>query len=116
MDGLTVLCFLILLYFISKVDKLEKQIKKQTKKRNVEKEEKEMSKLIKDLIGKKCGIKLEDDFSTLGVGIIVCDVLDADEEWIKISYEKKKEGKVIAIARISSINSIQELSTEQAAM
>ncbi len=115
MNGWILLSFLLLIYYISKVEKLEKQVKKLEKKKKEEKEVNKMSKLIKDLVGKKCRIKLEENINTLGAGHYICDVLDVDDEWIKISVQHKKEGKIVALIRIDSIDNIQELATEQTA-
>ncbi len=98
--------FIILLCYSSypgRVKKLEKKIKKLTKK---EKGEYNMSSIISKLVGEKCKIKTEEALF-LGSMECYCAVLEADDEWIKISYSDKKGNSKIKILRIESINDIE---------
>lgn len=61
-----------------------------------------MSKIISELVGKKCRIGI------LGIDGVVT-VLDADEEWIKYEYTDKKGNKCIKIQRIDELSEIDLL-------
>lgn len=80
----------------NKVKRLEKRIKKLEKK---QRGEDYMSKLIDELVGKKCKIESDEDF--------VCHVLDADDEWMKISYTDKKNSQITKMLRIEDIDNIE---------
>ena len=98
--------FMILLCYSSypgKAKKLEKEVKKL--KRN-EKGKYNMSSIISKLVGEKCKIKAEEPLF-LGSTECDCTVLEADDEWIKISYSDKKGNGKIKILRIESINDIE---------
>lgn len=64
-------------------------------------ENNKMLKLINELIGKKCRMVTEDSF-----GSFDCDIIDADDEWVKIKAYDKKNHK-IKLIRILSINNIE---------
>ncbi len=73
---------------------LERQIKKREKGKV-----KFMSKMLEELKGKECTLEMEDDDVT-GV------VLDVDDEWIKVEYTEKKEGKITELIRIEMIEKV----------
>lgn len=61
--------------------------------------ENQMSRLTKDLVGMECTIDGDDFFDTR------CTILDADDEWIKVTvHEKKKD--FTKIVRIDTIDNI----------
>lgn len=67
-----------------------------------------MSKLIAELVGRKCIMECENGHAIFGVNKVQCTILDADNEWIKVSYAenpKKPEikTKIIRIEEISRI-------------
>jgi len=62
----------------------------------------DMSKIINNLVGKKCRLGI------LGIDGEVT-VLDVDEEWIKYEYTDKKGNKCIKIQRIKDIAEISLL-------
>lgn len=64
----------------------------------------DMSKLIGELVGKSCKIRAEDMLETLN-----CRVLDADDEWLRISYTDKKQRRITKLLRIDRINEVEEL-------
>lgn len=64
-----------------------------------------MVKLIQELVGKKCIIIYDDALETK----ITADVLDADDEWVKIRYTNKKNNTITKIIRIESVNSVELL-------
>lgn len=79
-----------------RLDTLERKVKKL--ERNVNGGSK-MSGIIKDLIGMECTIDGDGFFNTR------CTVLDADDEWVKLTvHEKKKD--LTKIIRIDNIDSI----------
>ena len=81
----------------AKVGKLECKVKKleqEKGKRNTEEKEKEnkdMSKLINELVGKKCILYLDEDaldsMDSLLDDELECEVIDVDEEWVKVVSE-----------------------------
>ncbi len=77
----------------SKIRKLKGKLKK------YEKGATDMSKIINELIGKKCKLGI------LGIDGEV-NVLDADEDWIKFEYTDKKGNKCVKIQRIEDISEI----------
>lgn len=90
----------------SKVKKLEKQLL--AIKRN-EKGENAMSKLIGELKGHRCLIKSQEVIFTTSGAAVECEVIDSDDEWIKIRYKDKKEIEKIKILRIENIQDIELL-------
>ena len=63
-----------------------------------------MSKLICDLVQKECKIKTEDALQLVGNTELVCHVLDADDEWIKVSFMDKKKKQVTKLLRSENIS------------
>lgn len=68
-----------------------------------------MSKIISGLVGEKCKIQMEENFLGIGTESIV-DVLDTDDEWIKISFVDKKGNTRVQILRIETIKNIELVS------
>ncbi len=103
MENLNYLVYFALIWLIlfPGTDKLKKRVKaleRQMKKKEKGKG-KYMSKMLEELKGKECTFEMEEDDVT-GV------VLDVDDEWIKVEYEEKKEGKITEIIRIELIEKI----------
>nr|WP_172692230.1 hypothetical protein [Paeniclostridium sordellii]AUO31854.1 hypothetical protein [Paeniclostridium sordellii] len=69
-----------------------------------------MSNIITSLIGKQCKIKTDEGTLFSSSGEVHFLVLDADDEWIKLSYIDKKQGEKIKVIRINSIYSIELIS------
>lgn len=88
----------------SKVKKLEKQLL--AIKKN-EKGENSMSKLISELNGHRCLIKSQEVFLTSSGNAVECEVIDSDEEWIRIRYKDKKGIEKVKIMRIENIQDIE---------
>ncbi|MBR6670065.1 MAG: hypothetical protein IKL31_04875 [Ruminococcus sp.] len=124
MEWLGILAFVLILCYSgypSRVQKAEKSLKNAEKKikaleRNITGGN-DMSDMIKALKGKKCKLTFVDyiDFieGTLNK-VVECTVIDADDEWMKISFtskkanKKSKEEKIVnQIVRIENINSIE---------
>lgn len=88
----------------ARIRKLEHKLAKIERK---SKGENDMSKIINSLVGKQCKIKTEDGVWLSGNPEIRCTVLDADDEWMTISYTDKKEKTFTKIIRIESIDSVE---------
>lgn len=88
-----------------KVKRLEKKVKQLQMK---EKGGNEMSKMIAELVGKKCTIMTSESIIQFtGATKLSCTVLEADEEWIKFSYTEKKGNTKIKIMRIDEIDGVE---------
>lgn len=61
-----------------------------------------MSKMITDLIGRRCKLTQEDGSRLAWMYTI----LDADDEWVKVSYAGKKGVSKTEIIRIDAIKKI----------
>lgn len=90
--------------YSSKIKKLESELKRL--KRKIKGEE-ALSKLLKDLIGVKCIIDCDGAVVFTGKSEMECEVLDVDDEWVKITYKDKKEVTKTNIIRIESIDNIE---------
>lgn len=66
-----------------------------------------MSKMLLDLKGCCCSIKNEDAEYLTGSPDIVCEVLDVDDEWIKIIYTDKSGHRIVKVERTDSIWNVQ---------
>lgn len=93
------------------VKKLKRRVRMMEIKLNQKQGKKEggsrMSKIIEQLVGEECVIESDFAVALTGSTKINCKVLEADEEWIKISYQDKKKGLCIKIMRIDAIESIE---------
>lgn len=120
MEWLGVFAFVLIMCYSgypSRLVKAEKNLKNAEKKiKNLERKltgGNDMSDMIKALKGQKCKLTFTE---YLGDGTLEkvreCNVVDADDEWMKISYKKEnkknKEEKIITqIIRIENIDSIE---------
>ena len=94
----------------SQVKHLESKVKKITKALSINnKGESVMSKLINDLVGKKCVVKSEAGLELISNNEIECKVLEADEDWLKIEYVEKKGNTVTMLLRIDEIERVEIL-------
>lgn len=87
-----------------KVKKLQSRVKKLERKQNGGEN---MSKIISGLVGKSCKLKTEDALALVGSAEMNCTVLDADDEWLKISYTDKKNLPKIKLLRIDTVDSVE---------
>lgn len=110
LEWMILICFIYIIYYSSypgKIKKLESKVKK------FERNQRggcEMSDIIASLIGKQCKIKTDEGTLFSSNGETNFSVLDADDEWIKLSYINKKHGEKIRVIRIDSISSIELIS------
>lgn len=113
MEWVTWIPFIFMIYYIQlpgDVKKLQRKVKKletKLRQKDSKKEEKVVSKIIEQLVGETCVIQSEEDLFLTGETKMECKVLDADEDWIKISYVHKKQGTQTKIIRIDAIDSIE---------
>ena len=76
----------------NKISRLKRRLKKYEK-------DKDMSKIINELVGKKCRLAVYGEIT----------VLDADDEWIKFEFSYKKGTKCIKIMRVDELSEIELL-------
>ena len=103
---------LILCYssYPGRVRRLEatmKKVERQQRGENV------MSKLISDLAQKECKIKTDDALQLVGSTELLCHVLDADDEWIKVSFTDKKKNQITKLLRIENINEVEIIEKDE---
>lgn len=99
---------LVLCYseYPGKVKRLEATVKRLERK---QRGENAMSKVIEELVGKDCKIKTENALQLVGSEELLCHVLDADDEWIKVSYVDKKKNQITKLLRIEYIEEVEEI-------
>jgi len=98
--------FVLILSYSSypgKIKKLEAKIKKL--ERNL-RGEKSMSKILSELINKKCILISDEGLSIVSKREIECIVLDVDDEWIKFTFTDKKGVSKTQILRVESIERV----------
>ena len=66
-----------------------------------------MSKLINDLKGYKCKISFNTIVSFLDDDKRVYEIIDVDDEWVKLDYKDKKGVDKKVIVRIETIDTIE---------
>lgn len=97
---------LVLCYssYPGKVRHLESVVRKLERK---QKGENEMSKLISNLVNQEIIIKSDDALQLVGKTELLCNVLDADDEWIKVRYMDKKNNQITKLLRIENIDEVE---------
>ena len=96
--GFVPLVIMFYLYHTQRVKKLENKIKRIEQK---QKGNKEMSRLLKELIGKTPTIIGE------LFGTNFWEVVDVDEEWVKLRYVDKTGKEKIKLQRIEDIQTVE---------
>ena len=105
----------IAIYLWAKLSELEKKVKKYEKMlkvqklKKVKKGEMDMSKIIGELVGKKCKLKIIRDVYLEDYDKLECDILEVDEEWIKFTYTNKKKEVKTRIIRIDAVEHVDVL-------
>ncbi len=116
MEYFGVFAFIMVLAYSSlpgNVKRLEAKVKKLQKNyTNNQKGENVMSKLINDLVGKRCIIKSDAGLELLANNEIECKILESDEDWLKIEYTEKKGNVVTMLLRIDDIERVEILNEE----
>ena len=102
---------LIILFIYSdypaKIKKMESKIKKLEK---ILKGENSMSKILSELINKKCELISEEGLALVSKREIECTILDVDDDWIKINFNDKKgvnKTQIIRVDRIERVSLIE---------
>ncbi|MGF0109573.1 MULTISPECIES: hypothetical protein [unclassified Clostridium] len=109
MGWVGVIFLMIIIFYCdypAKVRKLEKKVKKL--ERN-EKGDLPMSKIISSLVGEKCKIITQTNILGLSTEDVV-DILEVDDEWVKVSFTHKKDDKKVRIISVEDINRIEVVS------
>ena len=107
MEWIGLVAFVFVLCYASypgRVKRLETTIKKLERQ---QKGENVMSKLISELVQKDCKIKTEDALQLVGSTELLCHVLDADDEWIKVSFADRKKNQITTLLRIENISEVE---------
>ncbi len=92
-----------------KIKKLEAKVKRLEKQRNGAGA---MSKLMEQLIGKECILISENGLAIAGKAEFPCEILDCDDEWVKIRLVNKKGQKTVKMMRLDDIESVQLLNEQ----
>lgn len=98
---LIVIGILYIFAISAQVNQLKKDVKKLKKK---DRGAANMSKIISELIGKKCKITYSD-----GISSEMCEILDTDDEWVKMKIESKKDKDTVKVIRIDVIDEVTVL-------
>ena len=106
MEVFGLIAFVLVLSYSSNINMLEKKIK--LLKRNY-KGVNEMSKLISDLKGQRCIIRYELNPLSGKKESIEYDIIDLDDEWVKVSFMDKKGIKKTKLIRIENITDVELL-------
>lgn len=99
-------CIIILILYSSYPAKVKRLERKVAKLENKQKGDFGMSKLMSDLIGKRCKILNENEYQS---DAWIYTVLDVDDEWAKMTYTDKKGASKTVIMRIDSIKKVNLL-------
>lgn len=95
-------CFIIIIYYASYPGRVRTLERKISRLENKLKGDVSMSKLISELVGSRCKITNEDGDQTAWIYTI----LDADDEWIKVTYTNKKGIQKTEILRIDCVKKV----------
>ena len=115
MEWIGWVCLIIILCYSgypNRVKTLEREYDKLKKKlKSFERNgENDMSKLISELVGKKCIIEFSESFDSFFDNNVECTVISVDDEWLKISYEKEeKKGEKSSVTKIVRIDNIESV-------
>ena len=103
MEFIGIMAFILAIANIGLSDKVKK-LKADIKKIDSNlKGEVKMSKVLKELEGKRCTIAIS--YS----GPIDCEVIVVDEEWIKVTQILKKDVRKIRMIRVENISNITDI-------
>lgn len=65
-----------------------------------------MSNMLMELVGRRCTIVNDMSDQLTGSADVICHVLAADDEWIKIAYVDGKGRHVTRLERIETVDSV----------
>lgn len=106
MEYLGVIAFVFVMCYFSYPEKIKKM---EGKIKRLEREirgEKSMSKILSELLNKRCVLVSEDGLQIVSKKEIECIVLDVDDEWIKFTFADKKGNNKTQILRIDAIERV----------
>ena len=106
MEYFGIVAFIIIIFcssYPTKIKKMESKIKKL--ERNL-KGEKSMSKILSELINKKCVMVSEAGLEIVSKREIECTILDVDDDWIKFTFTDKKGVSKTQILRVEAIERV----------
>lgn len=106
MEYLGIIAFVLIMSYSSypaKVKKMESKVKKL--ERNL-RGGKSMSKILSELINKKCELVSDVGLEIFSKREIECVILDVDDEWIKITFTDKKGVHKTQILRVEAIERV----------
>lgn len=107
MEFFGLIAFVLVMCYSSlptKFKKLEGKVKKL--ERNI-KGEKAMSKILSELVNKKCILVSDEGLTFAAKREIECNVLAVDDEWIKFTFTDKKGVTKTQILRVESIERVE---------
>lgn len=107
MEWISWLCLIIILCYSAypgKVNKLERKVRKLEQKKEGGSV---MSKMLQELVGKQCKITIDEDNIFSELNDLPVQVLEVDEEWIKVSYTDKKKSEKTKIFRVEDVRNIE---------
>jgi hypothetical protein len=107
MEYLGVIAFVFSMFlfgYIGKFTKLERKVK-QLEKNN--KGEDSMSDIIARMVGKRCKLEFDHDYTSVNLYGKVCTIHEVDDEWIKFSYFDKKSGTKIFVIKTEALCSVE---------
>ncbi len=107
MQYLGIVALILAIYGIAnlgKVKKLARRVKSLEKKHDG-KEKGEISRMFEGLVGKTCKISVCDDFAS----VKTYQILEADDEWLKVSSTNKKGVTKTEMIRVDRIDSVEIL-------
>ena len=109
MEWIGLVSFVFLIFYVGypkRVNILERKVKRLERQVGGVNE---MSRMIMELIGKKCKIQPADWEVFASTTERIFEIVDVDEEWVKVRHEVKKTGKVTKLIRMEDIKSIEEV-------
>lgn len=89
--------------YLNKINKLESKVKKLE---NKIRGEITMSRILSELINKKCILCSSEAYSLVSKSEINCTILEVDEDWVKINYTNKKGVNKTVIIKVESISKV----------
>jgi len=66
-----------------------------------------MSKILMDLVGRSCHIRTDEAEYLTGSAVVPCNVLEEDDEWIKVDFVDREGRCRTKIVRLEVLDSIE---------
>ena len=89
-----------------KAKRTESKLKKHISEEHIE-ENKTISRMMSELIGKNCIINFSCYVDDISASKVACTIEDFDEEWVKISFDALKIGRVTRMIRVEEIETVE---------